>query len=79
MLVSWSEMPRSPGHAFYDKLQTVLVASDSDGFHIATNSHVGMATTPHGGRSTTIERGYSQVLRGRRSGCAPNWWSATSL
>ena len=32
MLVSWSEMPRSPGHAFYDKLQTVLVASDFDGF-----------------------------------------------
>lgn len=32
MLVSWSEMPRSPGHAFYDKLQTVLVASEFDGF-----------------------------------------------
>ena len=32
MLVSWSEMPRSPGHAFYDKLQTVLVTSDFDGF-----------------------------------------------
>ena len=24
MLVSWSEMVRSPGHAFYDKLQVVL-------------------------------------------------------
>jgi transposase len=32
MLVSWLEMPRSRGHAFYDKLQTVLVASDFDGF-----------------------------------------------
>jgi transposase len=32
MLVSWAEMPRSPGHAFYDKLQTVLIASDFDGF-----------------------------------------------
>jgi hypothetical protein len=31
MLASWSEIPRSPGHAFYDKLQTVLVASDFDG------------------------------------------------
>ena len=25
-------MPRSPGHAFYDKLQTVLIASDFDRF-----------------------------------------------
>src|SRR6202051_3310238 len=32
MLVSWAEMPRSPGHAFYDKLQTVLTASDFDRF-----------------------------------------------
>jgi len=28
MLMSWAEMPRSPGHAFYDKLQTLLIASD---------------------------------------------------
>jgi transposase len=27
MLVSWSEMPRSPGHAFYDRLQAELVAA----------------------------------------------------
>src|SRR5271156_4352567 len=32
MLVSWAEMPRSPGHVFYDKLQSVLVASGFDGF-----------------------------------------------
>jgi len=32
MLVSWAEMPRSPGHAFYDKLQTVLIAADFDRF-----------------------------------------------
>src|SRR5215210_5675623 len=32
MLVSWSEMPRSPGHAFYDRLQGELVASGFDGF-----------------------------------------------
>lgn len=30
MLVSWSEMARSPGHAFYDKLQSVLIASEFD-------------------------------------------------
>ena len=32
MLVSWSEMPRSAGHVFYDKLQTVPIASDFDRF-----------------------------------------------
>ena len=24
LMVSWSEMPRSPGHVFYDRLQSVL-------------------------------------------------------
>ena len=24
-MVSWSEMPRSPGHVFYDRLQPVLI------------------------------------------------------
>lgn len=32
MLVSWSEMPRSPGHVFYDRLQAVLIASGFDRF-----------------------------------------------
>ena len=32
MLVSWAEMPRSPGHVFYDRLQAVLIASGFDGF-----------------------------------------------
>jgi transposase len=32
MLVTWAELPRSPGHVFYDKLQSVLIASDFDGF-----------------------------------------------
>jgi len=27
LMVSWAELPRSPGHAFYDRLQTVLVAN----------------------------------------------------
>ena len=25
LMVSWSEMPRSPGHVFYDRLQLVLI------------------------------------------------------
>src|ERR1700739_996149 len=32
MLVSWVEMPRSPGHIFYDELQAVLIAADFDRF-----------------------------------------------
>ena len=32
MLVAWSEMPRSPGHIFYDRLQVELVAAGFDGF-----------------------------------------------
>jgi transposase len=32
MLVSWAEMPRSPGHVFYDQLQAVLIASGFDRF-----------------------------------------------
>ena len=32
MLVSWEEMPRSPGHAFYDRLQAVLIAAGFDQF-----------------------------------------------
>ena len=31
-MVMWSEMPRSPGHVFYDRLQEVLVGAGFDGF-----------------------------------------------
>ena len=32
LMVSWSEMPRSPGHVFYDRLQSVLIAGGFDAF-----------------------------------------------
>src|SRR4051794_23589166 len=32
LMVTWSEMPRSPGHVFYDRLQLVLVGAGFDGF-----------------------------------------------
>src|SRR5215204_2162846 len=32
VMVGWSELPRSPGHAFYDRLQAVLVEAGFDGF-----------------------------------------------
>ena len=30
LMVSWSEMPRSPGHVFYDRLQSVLVGGRAE-------------------------------------------------
>jgi transposase len=35
-MVGWSEMPRSPGHVFYDRLQSVLIEGGFDGFAEAT-------------------------------------------
>ena len=32
LMVSWAEMPRSPGHVFYDRLQEVLIAGGFDLF-----------------------------------------------
>ena len=38
LMVSWSEMPRSPGHVFYDRLQLVLIEGGFDGFAEAVPS-----------------------------------------
>src|ERR687883_2140457 len=32
LMVMWPEMPRSPGHVFYDRLQEVLLGAGFDGF-----------------------------------------------
>jgi hypothetical protein len=32
LLVTWAEMPRSPGHVFYDRLQAELVSAGFDPF-----------------------------------------------
>src|SRR3954463_5046572 len=32
LMVMWSEMPRSPGHVFYDHLRQVLLGAGFDGF-----------------------------------------------
>jgi transposase len=36
LVVTWREMPRSPGHVFYDRLQGVLIAAGFDAFAEAT-------------------------------------------
>ncbi len=32
LMVGWAEMPRSPGHVFYDRLQSALIEGGFDGF-----------------------------------------------
>ena len=32
LMVGWAELPRSPGHVFYDRLQTILVGAEFDRF-----------------------------------------------
>ena len=36
LMVTWREMPRSPGHVFYDRLQQVLIGAGFDAFAEAT-------------------------------------------
>ena len=32
LVVGWAELPRSPGHVFYDRLQAILLEAGFDGF-----------------------------------------------
>ena len=32
LVVGWAELPRSPGHAFYDRLQAILIEAGFDSF-----------------------------------------------
>ena len=32
LMVGWAELPRSPGHAFYDRLQAILINAGFDAF-----------------------------------------------
>ena len=36
LMMPWAEVPRSPGHVFYDRVQSVLAAAGFDGFVEAT-------------------------------------------
>jgi transposase len=59
MLVSWAEMPRSPGHAFYDRLQAVLIASGFDRF---AETRCAKAYTPRRGRPSLPPGRYFRML-----------------
>ena len=59
MLVSWSEMPRFPGHAFYDKLQVVLIASEFDRF---VETQCALEYAPRRGRPSLPPGRYFRML-----------------
>jgi hypothetical protein len=77
LMVMWSEMPRSPGHVFYDRLQQVLVDAGFDGFvEDACRAYyartMGAPSVPPG----LLSHAHDRVLRGvdflAESGCPEN-------
>jgi hypothetical protein len=59
MLVSWAEMPRSPGHVFYDKLQAVLIAA---GFDRLVEAECALDYAPRLGRPSLPPGRYFRML-----------------
>src|SRR5438132_4572886 len=59
ILVSWAELPRSPGHAFYDKLQVVLIASEFDRF---VETQCALEYAPRRGRPSLPPGRYFRML-----------------
>ena len=64
LMVSWSEMPRSPGHVFYDRLQSVLIEGGFDAFAEAS-------CRPY----YAARMGAPSVPPGAISGCT--WWATS--
>src|SRR3954470_12383680 len=68
LMVTWSEMPRSPGHVFDDRLQEVLLGAGFDGFvEDACQAYL----RPHDGRALgaagpVLPDAHGRVLRGDR-------------
>ena len=62
LMVSWSKMPRSPGHVFYDRLQSVLIEGGFDAFAEAS-------CRPY----YAARMGAPSVPSGAISGCT--WWA----
>src|SRR3984893_17002178 len=59
MLVPWAELPRSPGHVFYDKLQALLIAAGFDAF---VETQCGAAYAPVRGRPSLPPGRYFRML-----------------
>src|SRR5437763_711387 len=67
LMVGWAELPRSPGHAFYDRLQAVLVGAGFDRF-----AEEGGIATPSAEDLVRLDR----KRKGKRLSNA-EWTSAT--
>ena len=75
LMVGWAEMPRSPGHVFYDRLQSVLIEGGFDAFAEAScrpyyAARMGAPSVPPGRyfrmqllRGHRLRRGLSGVAR----------------
>jgi transposase len=81
MLVAWSEMPRSPGHVFYDRLQAELIGAGFDGFvegHCAPHyaARQGRPSLPPGRYFRMLLVGYFEGIDSERG---LEWRCADSL
>ncbi len=81
LLLTWSELPRSPGHVFYDRLQAELIAAGFDGFveglcagHYA--AHRGRPSLPPGRYFRMLLVGYFEGIDSERG---LEWRCADSL
>lgn len=63
LLLSWSELPRSAGHPFYDELQAVLRAADFDRF-VEDLCKPYYSSSPRGRRSLPPGRYFRMLLVG---------------
>ena len=86
LLVTWAEMPRSPGHVFYDRLQAELVSAGFDNFVEGQcvpyyAAHRGRPSLPPGRYFRMLLVGYFEGIdseRGLEWRCAPAWSPAGS-
>jgi transposase len=81
MLVAWSELPRSPGHVFYDRLQSEPLAAGFDGF--VEGLRVPYCAARRGRPSLPPGRYFRMLLVGSFEGtdseCGLEWRCADSL
>ena len=68
LMVGWAEMPRSPGHVFYDRLQSVLIEGGFDGFAEAAcrSYYFGQAGGAFGAAGALFPHAPGGLLRGHR-------------
>ena len=68
LMVGWAEMPRSPGHVFYDRLQSVLIEGGFDAFAEASCRPYYAASmgAPLGAARALFPHAPGGLLRGHR-------------